>query len=111
MPAVEKPTAEKPTAEKPAPKKKKVAKSVVEGVDGAEAVVVKPAKKPAVKRARKVVEPPRIKLYWGVFNQNLKRVAVFEYGQKKDAEKHCKDLSKAGSEHFLQKVRETIEVA
>ncbi len=95
-----------PTAEKPAAKKKKVVKSELEG---AEAVVAKP-KKPAVKRARKVVEPPRIKLYWGVFNQNLKRVAVFEYAQKKDAEKHCKDLSKAGAEHFLQKVRETIEV-
>lgn len=99
-----------PTAEKPATKKKKVAKSELEGAEGAEAVVAKP-KKPAVKRARKVVEPPRIKLYWGVFNQNLKRVAVFEYGQKKDAEKHCKDLSKAGAEHFLQKVRETIEVS
>jgi len=99
-----------PTTAKPAPKKKKVAKTEVEGEEGA--VVATPkVKKPAVKRARKVVEPPRIKLYWGVFNQNLKRVAVFEYGQKKDAEKHCKDLSKAGTEHFLQKVRETIEVA
>ena len=101
-----------PTAEKPAPKKKKVAKSEVAAEDGAtETVAAVKVKKPAVKRARKVVEPPRIKLYWGVFNQNLKRVAVFEYSQKKDAEKHCKDLSKAGSEHFLQKVRETIEVA
>lgn len=99
-----------PTAAKPAPKKKKVAKSEVEGAEGTEAAAPK-VKKPAVKRARKVVEPPRIKLYWGVFNQNLKRVAVFEYGQKKDAEKHCKDLSKAGAEHFLQKVRETIEVS
>ncbi len=99
-----------PTTAKPAPRKKKVAKTEIEGEEGA--VVAAPkVKKPAVKRARKVVEPPRIKLYWGVFNQNLKRVAVFEYGQKKDAEKHCKDLSKAGAEHFLQKVRETIEVA
>lgn len=96
-----------PTTAKPAPKKKKVAKAEVEGAEPAAPKV----KKAPVKRARKVVEPPRIKLYWGVFNQNLKRVAVFEYGQKKDAEKHCKDLSKAGSEHFLQKVRETIEVA
>lgn len=91
---------------KPEPKKRatKKVKEVVEGAEVAEA----PAKK-ATKKSRKVVEPPRVKLYWGVFNQNLKRVAVFEYDQKKNAEKHCKDLSKAGSEHFLQKVRETIE--
>ncbi len=105
------PTTAKPTTAKPATKKKKVAKSELEGAKGADGAATEVVvKKPAVKRARKVVEPPRIKLYWGVFNQNLKRVAVFEYGQKKDAEKHCKDLSKAGTEHFLQKVRETIEV-
>ncbi|MDZ4851656.1 MAG: hypothetical protein SGI77_20405 [Pirellulaceae bacterium] len=98
-----------PTTAKSAAKKKKVAKTEVEGAEGA--VATPKVKKAPVKRARKVVEPPRIKLYWGVFNQNLKRVAVFEYGQKKDAEKHCKDLSKAGAEHFLQKVRETIEVS
>ncbi len=92
---------------KPAPKKR-AAKKVKEVVEGAEAVEAAPKKK-APKKARKVVEPPRIKLYWGIFNQNLKRVAVFEYAQRKDAEKHCKDLSKAGTEHFLQKVRETIE--
>ncbi len=92
------------------PRKKK---AVVESdgvVDGEGAVAApKKVKKAAVKRTRKVAEPPRIKLYWGVFNQNLKRVAVFEYEQKKDAEKHCKELSKGGAEHFLQKVRETIE--
>jgi hypothetical protein len=90
---------------KPAPKKR-ATKKVKEVVEGAEAVEAAPKK---AKKTRKVVEPPRIKLYWGIFNQNLKRVAVFEYAQRKDAEKHCKDLSKAGTEHFIQKVRETIE--
>lgn len=95
-----------PSVAKAAPKKK-ATKKVAEAAEGAEAVA--PATKKAAKKSRKVVEPPRIKLYWGIFNQNLKRVAVFEYAQRKDAEKHCKDLSKAGTEHFLQKVRETIE--
>jgi hypothetical protein len=94
------------TAAAKAAPKKKTAKATTEVVEGTEAA-------PAVKKApkkRKVAEPPRVKLYWGIFNQNLKRVAVFEYDKRKDAEKHCKDLSKAGSEHFIQKVRETIEV-
>jgi hypothetical protein len=92
-----------------ASKKKKTEET--EDVDGeAVAKPVKKVRKAATKRAsKKAAEVPRIKLYWGVFNQNLKRVAVFEYDQKKEAEKQCKELSKAGSEHFLQKVRETIE--
>jgi len=91
------------------PRKKKAVVAPELDADGVEIVAPKKVKKAAVKRTRKVAEPPRIKLYWGVFNQNLKRVAVFEYEQKKDAEKHCKELSKGGAEHFLQKVRETIE--
>lgn len=92
-----------------APGKKKSVKADATVVEGSEEAVAVVKVKKAVKRTRKAAEPPRVKLYWGVFNQNLKRVAVFEYEQKKDAEKHCKDLSKVGSEHFLQKVRETIE--
>jgi hypothetical protein len=91
---------------KAAPKKKST-KKVSEVAEGAEAVET--TEKKTTKKTRKAAEPPRVKLYWGIFNQNLKRVAVFEYAQRKDAEKHCKDLSKAGSEHFLQKVRENIE--
>jgi hypothetical protein len=60
------------------------------------------------KRTRKVVAEPRVKLYWGVFNQNLKRVAVFEYDDVKKAEKHAKELSKEGSDHFLQKIKEVV---
>ena len=63
---------------------------------------------PKPKRTRKAAVEPRIKLYWGVFNQNLKRVAVFEYEDLKKAEKHAKELSKAGGEHFLQKIKETV---
>jgi hypothetical protein len=51
-----------------------------------------------------------MKLFWGVFNQSLKRVALYEYGEKKEAEKKATELSKSGkSPHFVQKVKETIE--
>ena len=52
------------------PRKKKAVKEVDPNA---------PPAPPKVKRTRKVAAEPRIKLYWGVFNQNLKRVAVFEY--------------------------------
>jgi hypothetical protein len=60
------------------------------------------------KRTRKAAAEPRIKLYWGVFNQHLKRIAVFEYEDVKKAEKHAKELSKEGSIHFLQKIKEVV---
>ena len=60
------------------------------------------------KKTRKSAAEPRVKLYWGVFNQHLKRVAVFEYTDVKKAEKHAKDLSKDGGDHFLQKIKEVV---
>jgi hypothetical protein len=51
-----------------------------------------------------------MKLFWGVFNQSLKRVAVYEFNQKKEADKKADELSKSGkSPHFVQKVKEVIE--
>jgi len=60
------------------------------------------------KRTRKSAAEPRVKLYWGVFKQHLKRVAVFEYTDVKKAEKHAKELSKDGGDHFLQKIKEVV---
>jgi hypothetical protein len=77
-----------------------------DGEDGEESVV----KKKAVRKA-KVVEEPRKKLYWGVFSQNLKRVAVFEFNQKDEAAARAEELSKGGkSPHFVQKVKEEIQL-
>ena len=47
------------------------------------------AKKPPAKRKSraKVAKEVRLKAFWGVFNQSLKRVAVFEYSQRKQADK------------------------
>ena len=72
----------------------------------------KAAKKKAAKRSTrsKASTDVRMKLFWGVFNQSLKRVALCEFTQKKQAEKKAEELSKSGkSPHFVQKVKEVIE--
>jgi hypothetical protein len=68
-------------------------------------------KKKATKRKSRAKDPAdmRRRLFWGVFNQSMKRVALFEFNQKKQAEKKAEDLSKSGkSPHFVQKVKEEI---
>jgi hypothetical protein len=66
------------------------------------------AKTPRKPRSKAVADV-RMKLYWGVFNQSLKQVALFEFDQKKDADKKAEELSKSGrSPHFVQKVKEVI---
>jgi|688.fasta_scaffold160770_3 hypothetical protein len=94
----------KPT--KSAKPSKSASSKSADGEDGEEIVV----KKKAVRKA-KVVEEPRKKLYWGVFSQNLKRVAVFEFNQKDEAAARAEELSKGGkSPHFIQKVKEEIQL-
>lgn len=75
------------------------------------------AKKTATKRTTaksrkaKEAEETRKKLYWGVFSQGLKRVAVFEFDQKKEAIAKAEELGKGGkSPHFVQKVKEQIQL-
>ena len=83
-----------------------------EGEEEDGAAVAKPAKKAAKKRksrskADKIV---RYKAFWGVFNQSLKRVAVFEYHERSAADKKAEELS--GSQktpHFVRPVKEPIE--
>jgi len=63
------------------------------------------------KTKSKTAADVRKKLYWGVFSQNLKRVAVFEFDQKEEAEARAEELSKGGkSPHFIQKVKEEIQL-
>ena len=70
-------------------------------------------KKAAKRKSRaKTAKEVRMKLYWGVFSQSLKRVALFEFNQRKQAEKKAEDLSKSGkSPHFVQRVKEAVEDA
>jgi hypothetical protein len=79
---------------------------------GAETKKVVKKKKKATKRSSRAKEPTdlRKKVFWGVFNQSLKRVATFEFNQKKEAQKKAEALSQSGkSPHFVQKVKETID--
>ncbi len=70
----------------------------------------KTKKKASKRKTKKAAADVRLRLYWGVFSQNLKRVAVFEFDQKKDAQKRAEELSKGGkSPHFIQKVKEEIK--
>ena len=82
-----------------------------EKADAAKPKKKKAARKKAKRKSRaKTPVDVRLKLFWGVFNQSMKRVALFEFNQKKDAEKKAADLTKSRkSPHFVQKVKEVIE--
>jgi hypothetical protein len=85
----------------------------IEAEGGAEvAKVAKPEKPKAPKRKSraKTAKEVRLKAFWGVFNQSLRRIAVFEYSQRKEAEEKAKELSESQrSPHFVQLVKEVIE--
>ncbi len=101
--AATKKTATKKTTKK-ATKKKKV-KKADEAEDG-EA----PKKKKKRKSRKKKAAVIRHKVFWGVFNHAMKRVALYDYNQKKAAEKRVKDLNDSGKPpHFVQKVKEEVE--
>lgn len=77
-----------------------------------EAGSTKVAKKAPVKRKSRAKVPKeiRLKAFWGVFNQSLKRVAVFEYSERKAADKKAEELSTSQrTPHFVQLVKEAIE--
>ena len=60
------------------------------------------AKKPSRKKTAKEV---RLKAYWGVFSPAMKRMAMFDYADKRAAEKKASEL---GTSHFIQLVKEAI---
>ena len=90
-------------------------KELREENDTAERAAAEPkaaAKKaPAKRKSRaKVVKEVRLKAFWGVFNQSMRRVALFEYSQRKEADKKAADLSESQkTPHFVQIVKEVIE--
>jgi hypothetical protein len=94
---------------------RKELRAEVEAAEAAEkkGITKKPAKKKAAKRksrAKKAAVEVQMKAFWGVFSQSLKRVALYEYSQKKQAEQKAKDLSKDGkSPHFVMKVKEVLD--
>jgi hypothetical protein len=91
---------ESEAAERSTKTKKKAAKATDE------------VKKKATKRKSraKSAKEVRLKAFWGVFNQGMKRVALYEYSQRKQADKKAAELSSsAKTPHFVQPVKEIIE--
>jgi hypothetical protein len=70
-----------------------------------------PKKAPAKRKSRaKVAKEVRLKAFWGVFGQSLRRVALFEHSQRAEADKKASDLTESQkSPHFVQLVKEVIE--
>lgn len=63
----------------------------------------KKAKAPKRKSKAKEPVPTRMKLCWGVYNAN-KRVALYEFNQRKHAEAKAAELNAKGkSEHYVRK--------
>lgn len=72
----------------------------------------KVVKKKAVKKRRSKSKDPedqRLKIFWGVYNQAAKRVAKYDFNQKKAAQKKAEELSVDGKPHFVQKDKEPVE--
>ena len=101
-----KPAPAKKDAVKKAAVKKKVVKKVVEKKPADKKAPAE--KKKAVKRVRGPKEV-RLKAFWGVFNQTMRRVALYEFNERKQADKKAEELTKSGkSPHFVQPVKEQI---
>ena len=68
-------------------------------------------KAPAKRKSRaKVAKEVRLKAFWGVFNQSLRRISLFEYSQRPEADKKAAELTESQkTPHFVQLVKEVIE--
>jgi hypothetical protein len=69
------------------------------------------AKTPTKRKSRaKSAKEVRLKAFWGVYNQSLKRVASFEYSERKQADKKAAELNAAQkTPHFVQVYKEPIQ--
>jgi hypothetical protein len=89
---------------------KKVAKGPAAKKAAKKALPPKKAAAPVKKKAPKRTKEVRLKAFWGVFNQSLRRIALFEFNERKQADKKAAELTKSGkSPHFVQPVKEVIE--
>jgi|SRR5208337_4175911 len=75
------------------------------------AAKTKEKKAPAKRKSRaKAAKEVRLKAFWGVFNQTLRRISLFEYNQRPEADKKAAELSESQkTPHFVQLVKEIIE--
>jgi hypothetical protein len=104
-------------------KRAEVEAAEARGITAKKATKKAAAKKPAKAKKEKVVKDPkakkptrrkvakvaRMKAYWGVFTQGWKRVAMFEYADKKAADKKASELvASSRAHHIVQLVKEPI---
>jgi hypothetical protein len=71
----------------------------------------KPRAKAAAKtpRPRKPKVPPRMRARWGVFDNGMKQVAIFDYNQRAAADEKLADLlSRKKGIHFMQIVKDQM---
>ena len=68
-------------------------------------------KKTTTRKSRaKSAKEVRLKAFWGVYSQSLTPVAMFEYAQKKEADKKAKELTESKkSPHFVQMFKKVID--
>lgn len=104
----------KVSAAKPALLKTVATKTVAAKSSGSEATVkiagAASFEKAAPKPRRRTKGEIRTRIYWAVFNQALRRVAVFEFDQRGEAEKRAGKLTEAsGEHHFLQKIKAIVQ--
>ncbi len=65
---------------------------------------------PKRKSRAKAAKDIRLKAFWGVFNQTLKRIALFEYSERKKADKMAAELTAGGkSPHGVQRVKDVVQ--
>ncbi len=76
----------------------------------------KPKKKVAAatgtkrKSRSKTAAEKKLKAFWGVFNQSMKRIAIFDYSQRKQADQKAAELSTSQrTPHFVQIVKEEFK--
>ncbi|HEX3998342.1 MAG TPA: hypothetical protein VHX65_07325 [Pirellulales bacterium] len=86
-----------------------------DGDDGEEGGAKKKAKKAAPKRATarksraKTAKEVRRKAFWGIFNQTGKRVHLFEYSERKQADKKAGELTASQkTPHYVAIVKDEI---
>jgi hypothetical protein len=62
------------------------------------------------KSLAKPAKKARLRAFWGVCNEALRRVALFEFSQENEARKKAEELSVLRkSSHFVQLVKEVVE--
>ena len=101
----------KPRSAAKSPARVKAARAKAFAVSAPQGATATATATPAPKTKRRAKTETRTRIYWAVFNQDCKRVAVFEFDQKQEADKRAAQLSEtSGEHHFVHKIKATVSV-